>query len=129
MAAIGDYLYAGTWFYGMWRAKLSDLYAGLLSTPDLKEPSKSSLCQNNPNPFYSSTEIRYKVASSGPVLIEVFDLSGKTVTTLVDEIKPPGEYSVRFQPDRDSNLPGNGIYYYRLTDKSSTQTGKMIFLR
>jgi photosystem II stability/assembly factor-like uncharacterized protein len=127
MAVIGDYLYAGTWFYGLWRAKLSDLYAGLLSVPQNIEVTNSTLCQNQPNPFSSSTEIRYEVISGGPVLLKVYNLFGKEVATLVNEIQPPGEYSVSFQPEGGSGASGSQVYFYSLTDKSSTKTGKMIF--
>jgi hypothetical protein len=129
MAAIGDYLYVGTWFYGLWRAKLSVLYAGLLDVPEIRGVVNSTLCQNHPNPFSSSTEIRFKVTSGGPVKLTVYDLFGKEVATLVDELKPPGEYSVTFQPDRGLNFKGSEIYFYRFSERSSTQSGKMMFLR
>jgi hypothetical protein len=129
MAAIGDYLYVGTWFYGMWRAKLSDLYAGLLNVPKYYQEANSTLCQNQPNPFSSSTVISYEVISEGPVILKVYDLFGKEIATFVDEIQPPGRYSVTFRPDQGSDQTGNGIYYYRLTNKTSTQTKKMIHIR
>jgi hypothetical protein len=129
MAAIGDYLYVGTWFYGMWRAKLSDLYAGLLSVPEKKREKRSLLGQNRPNPFTYSTEISYEVLSGGPVLLTVYDVSGKEVAKLVDQIQPPGKYSVTFHPDPASDHSGNGVYFYRLIDQSSTSSKKMMLAR
>ena len=129
MAAIGDYLYVGTWFYGMWRAKKADLYAGLLNVPDRKKEKRSLLDQNQPNPFSSSTEISYEVISGGPVLLTVYDVAGKEVARLVDQIQPPGKYSVTYHPDPDSDHSGTGVYFYRLIDQSSTSSKKMILAR
>ena len=123
MAVIGDYLYVGTWFYGLWRAKLSDLYAGLLSVPENSGVENSMLCQNRPNPFSESTEITYKINSSGPVSLKVYDVYGKALATLVDCRQTPGEYTVTFKAQ--PGMPG-GIYYCRIETGGYAQTGKMI---
>lgn len=125
MAVIGDYLYVGTWFYGLWRAKLSDLYAGMFGVPDIIGGENSMLCQNQPNPFKASTEIRYKLTSAGPVSLKVFDVFGRTLSTLLECWQTPGEYTVTFRPSPGCLFPA-GIYYYRLESGGLTQTRKML---
>ena len=128
LALHGNTLYAGLWFEGLYKASIADLLAGIYAVPELTKKI-SALYQNKPNPFSSSTEIRYKVISGGAVSLNVYDLFGKEVMTLVNEMQPPGKYSVTFHPDPGADNPGSAVYFYRLTDKSSTQTRKMILIR
>ena len=83
------------------------------------------LCQNYPNPFNPITTISYQIAKSGFVSVKVYDVLGKEVSTLVNEIKNPGEYSVNFNAN---NLP-SGIYFYLLTMGNAVDTKKMILLK
>jgi len=59
------------------------------------------------------------------VALKVFDVLGREVATLVDEVKPAGTYTVNF----DARHLSSGVYYYRLTAGSFTQTRKMILAR
>lgn len=68
------------------------------------------LHQNFPNPFNSSTEIKFQLMSDGNVKLAVYDLLGNEIQVLVDEFKQAGWYNIQFDA---SNLP-SGIYYYRL---------------
>lgn len=95
-------------------------------------PSDYELMQNYPNPFNPSTIINYTIpvetpymASQKLVTLKVFDLLGREVTTLVNEAKPAGTYSVKFDA---SNLP-SGIYFYRLTAGSKSDVKKMILMK
>jgi hypothetical protein len=83
------------------------------------------LMQNYPNPFNPTTSLQYAVSSQQFVTLKLFDLLGREVATLVNEDKPPGTYEVEF------NASGlvSGIYMYRLTAGSFTETKKMILLR
>jgi len=81
--------------------------------------------QNYPNPFNPVTNIKYRIAEYGYVIMKVYDVLGKEVATLVNEEKPVGKYEVVFSGD---GLP-SGIYYYRLTVGSFTETRKMILLK
>lgn len=78
--------------------------------------------QNYPNPFSGITTIIYRLEENDFVIIRVFDIFGKEVTTLVNEEKPKGSYSVSFDP------PGSaaGIYYYSMSLKNSIMTRKMV---
>jgi photosystem II stability/assembly factor-like uncharacterized protein len=126
MEVIGDYLYTGTWFYGLWRAKLSDLYAGMSGVPDHSEAGNSVQCQIQPNPFKESTEIRYKLTSAGPVSLTVYDIFGNIISALVNCNQVAGEYKINFFPPPGGSVSG-GIYYYQLETGGITITGKMLY--
>jgi len=95
--------------------------------------STFSLSQNYPNPFNPSTKIKFTVPSviasgvkqSELVTLNVYDILGREVSTLVNEEKPAGEYEVEFN-GRD--LP-SGIYFYKLKAGKYIQTKKMILLK
>jgi hypothetical protein len=88
-------------------------------------PNNYSLSQNYPNPFNPSTKINYRIAKAGKVVLKIYDLLGKEVSTLVDENKPSGSYSVAFNA---SNLP-SGIYIYVLRSDGFASNNKMILLK
>lgn len=88
-------------------------------------PSKFSLAQNYPNPFNPSTNISYVVARTGLVTIKVYDLLGREVATLVNELKEPGNYDVEFKSDKLSS----GIYLYKMTAGIYSETKKMMVLQ
>jgi len=88
-------------------------------------PNKFELSQNYPNPFNPSTRIKYQVAINSQVSLKVFDVLGNEVATLVNEEKPAGNYEVEFNASQLSS----GVYFYKLTAGSFTDTKKMILLR
>ncbi|MEO8168897.1 MAG: choice-of-anchor V domain-containing protein, partial [bacterium] len=91
------------------------------------------LAQNYPNPFNPSTTIRYDVPVEGNVKLNVFDISGREVRTLVDERQNPGAYQVRFDSKSVGDL-ASGIYFYRLSvlsgpTESFAEVKKMILMK
>jgi len=88
-------------------------------------PTSFNLEQNYPNPFNPSTTINYFVEARSSVSLQVFDLLGKGVATLIDETQGPGNYKVSFDA---SDLAG-GIYFYQLKSANNVQTRKMILLK
>ena len=95
------------------------------------------LSQNYPNPFNPTTTIKYSIPSVGAehvqplhVLLKVYDLLGREVATLVNEEKPPGNYEVTFSVEtrRGESLP-TGVYFYRLTAGSYSETKKMVLIK
>jgi predicted outer membrane repeat protein len=84
-----------------------------------------SLIENYPNPFNGSTTIGYSIAVTGFVHLTVFDMSGRVVTTLVDEVQDAGEYRILF---RKSGLP-DGTYYYVLESNGERLTGSMMIVQ
>lgn len=87
-----------------------------------------SLDQNFPNPFNPSTTIHFSVEKTVNVTLRVFDVLGKEIHTLVDEVKMPGEYNVRFDAPVTGTLP-SGIYFYRITAGDFVETRKMVLLK
>lgn len=88
-------------------------------------PVKYDLSQNFPNPFNPSTKINYDLPFDGEVSIKIFDMSGKELKTLVDELKTAGYHSVEFNA---SGL-ASGVYFYSISAGSFTATKKMILLK
>ena len=87
--------------------------------------NKFSLSQNYPNPFNPSTKIKFNIPRASLVTLEVYDVLGKEVATLVNEIKPIGSYEVSF----DASHLSSGIYFYKLQAGNFIETKKMILLK
>ena len=84
------------------------------------------LYQNYPNPFNTSTKIRYSIDEVEFVTLKIYDALGRLVTTLVEEIKPPGEYQVDFYTE---NELASGVYFYQLKAGEFIRTKKLLFLK
>jgi len=87
--------------------------------------STFKLNQNYPNPFNPSTNISYSIAKMSPVTLTVYNLMGEQIATLVDEVKPAGEYNVSFDA---SNLT-SGVYLYTLNTDGKVFTNKMMLMK
>jgi photosystem II stability/assembly factor-like uncharacterized protein len=81
--------------------------------------------QNYPNPFNPATVIRFHVSEFSNVTLQVFDLTGQEVATLLNEKKTPGAYSVSWD---GSGFP-SGVYFYRLHAGASSSCRKMLLLK
>jgi hypothetical protein len=88
-------------------------------------PEAYVLHQNYPNPFNPQTAIRFAVTERTPVKLEIFNVRGELVETLVDELTGAGEHTVWW----DASGVASGIYYYRLAVDGQVITKKMTFLR
>ncbi len=88
-------------------------------------PKSYTLEQNYPNPFNPTTRISYSIVESGFVTLKVFDILGREVATLVNEVKPAGRFEVEFNA---SELP-TGTYIYRLTAGNYQTINKMLLLK
>jgi len=82
-------------------------------------PSAYRLDQNYPNPFNPKTAISYQLTANSFVNLEVFDVLGRKVSTLVNEVHPAGSHTVHWD---GSTLP-SGVYYYRLQARESSIIG------
>ena len=83
------------------------------------------LNQNYPNPFNPSTTISFSIPVQGNVSLKIYDLLGKEVVTLVDELKSAGNYQITF----DAAQLASGMYFYKLEASNFSQTKKMILLK
>jgi hypothetical protein len=88
-------------------------------------PSKVELIQNYPNPFNPSTTIEYRVAQQSEVTLKVYDMLGREVSVLVNEVKSPGYYKVTF----DASHLASGIYFYSLRSGNSMTQKKMMLIK
>jgi hypothetical protein len=92
---------------------------------DELNPSEFKLNQNYPNPFNPSTKIEYKLKDNNFVSLNIYDVLGNEVASLVNETKTAGSYEVTFDA---SNLP-SGIYLARLSSGNLLQTIKMSLIK
>ncbi len=93
---------------------------------DLGIPEVVELYQNYPNPFNPSSVIRFGVPTQSKVKLEVFDILGRRVATLLNnEIKPAGRYNVTFS----ANNLASGMYLYRLSVGNKVIVKKMTFIK
>jgi hypothetical protein len=88
-------------------------------------PKSYSLEQNYPNPFNPSTTIKYALPQSGKVTLEIFNVLGEKVLTLLDAEQGAGYHQVIF---KSSGL-SSGVYIYRLSACTYTASKKMIILQ
>lgn len=88
-------------------------------------PDKFSLEQNYPNPFNPITQINYSVAKTGFVKITVFDILGREISKLVNEVKSPGQYSLEFNGTGFSS----GMYFYKMETDNFMDIKKMSLIK
>ena len=92
-------------------------------------PSEVALGPNYPNPFNPSTIIPYQLSASSPVRLEVFNVLGQRVATLVDDAQEAGTYRAGWDgTDALGRAAASGVYFYRLTVAGVHRTGKMVLL-
>lgn len=120
----------GTLGTGKVDAVIDNLNLSKLTVTGVKNESASivksfDLQQNYPNPFNPSTSISYKVSKEGFVSLKVYDIIGREVATLVNEVKQAGSYSTEW------NAAGmcSGLYFYKMQTGSFFATRKMLLIK
>ncbi len=91
----------------------------------LGKPQSFQLFQNYPNPFNPTTVISYQLPVPSAVLLKVYDLMGREVATLVNQWQAAGRYDVPFNA---ANL-SSGVYFYRLSAGTFSETKKMMLVK
>jgi len=114
--------YPGTWFIAQDSIKGTITYQ--IGVADAA-PAAAALEQNAPNPFNPTTTISYTLADAGEVTIDVFNVAGQKVDTLVNEFKEAGRHSVVWN---GSDLSA-GVYFYTIKSGDFTKTMKMTLLK
>ncbi|MCB5271024.1 MAG: T9SS type A sorting domain-containing protein [Candidatus Cloacimonetes bacterium] len=85
---------------------------------------------NYPNPFNPQTTISYSLKEASVLRIDIYNLKGQLVKTLVNEAKGPGKHSIVWQGDDDNDRSvASGLYYYRMTAGKYSSTKKMILMK
>jgi photosystem II stability/assembly factor-like uncharacterized protein len=119
------YVVAGTYGSSLWARDISgDDPIGIVSVSG-NIPQAFKLNQNYPNPFNPKTNIIFDVAKSTNVKITVYDISGKEVTILVNELMQPGSYKT----DWDASKFASGIYFYKIETEGFVDTKKMMLVK
>jgi hypothetical protein len=88
-------------------------------------PLQYELRQNYPNPFNPSTAISYQLSAFSLVTLKIFDILGREVATLANEVHQPGTYTVRW----DASQYPSGVYFYRLEAGDFRATRKLMVLK
>lgn len=89
-------------------------------------PRTFALLPNYPNPFNSSTTIRFSIGTASPVEVRIFDLTGREIEVLLSKYLSPGTYSIAWNANRYSS----GVYFVRVTaGKEIAATQKIIYMR
>ena len=101
----------------------------LNNTVDVGIPKKSELSQNYPNPFNPVTKIDYNITYNSKVTLKIFDITGREISTLVNDTKEAGYYTVQF----NASDFASGTYFYRLTTEGGKEnfviTKRMIYIK
>ncbi|MDZ7806093.1 MAG: T9SS type A sorting domain-containing protein [Gracilimonas sp.] len=93
-------------------------------------PEKFELSQNYPNPFNPTTNIRYQLPNKSEVKIEIYNILGNKIATLVNEVKEPGVHTVNW----DASFLASGLYLYQILIKNESgqkflQQKKMMLIK
>ncbi len=88
-------------------------------------PAKFDLSQNYPNPFNPSAKINYDLPYDGKVTLKILDISGREVSSLVNEFQTAGYYTLTF----NSNNFSSGIYFYSIRSNGLVITKKMMLVK
>ena len=99
-------------------------YVGITQTGS-EIPQNYSVSQNYPNPFNPTTKINFALPKQGLVTIKVYDLLGKEVETLVNEVKSAGKYTVDFNGSKLSS----GVYFYRIQANDFVDVKRMMLVK
>ena len=88
-------------------------------------PTKFTLQQNYPNPFNPVTNIKYELDRPGEVLLELFDIRGSKIKTLVNEHRVSGSHQYTF----DGSQMSSGVYFYSMTANGISKTRKLVLMK
>ncbi len=88
-------------------------------------PNKYELSQNYPNPFNPTTKINFAIPKQGLVTMKIYDVLGREVRTLVNEVKQAGNYTVDFNASEFAS----GVYFYKLTSGDFSDIKRMILVK
>ncbi|MDP2400466.1 MAG: choice-of-anchor J domain-containing protein, partial [Actinomycetota bacterium] len=107
------------------------LVTGSTPNDDNTVPVVATALHNNfPNPFNPETTINYSVKDASPVTIEIYNVKGQLVKTLINEIKDSGNHSVVWRgTDNNNRAVSSGVYYYKMSAGKYSSTKKMILMK
>jgi hypothetical protein len=107
------------------RIRVSDPTVAVEERNSESRPTDFSLSQNYPNPFNPSTVISFQLPVNSHVTLNVFDVNGREVATLVDGNLAAGNHAVPFAPRETTT----GLYFYKITAGKFSQTRKAVLMK
>lgn len=111
-------------------AELFDFPTNVNDEENMPLPTFTKLFQNYPNPFNGDTNIKFQVSQISSVKLEIYNILGQKIKTLVNQSKAPGYYSVIWNGKNESGHDTNsGIYFMRFNDGNYDEYRKLIFLK
>jgi ligand-binding sensor domain-containing protein len=120
------YLYAGT---SPATVGVPGVFRSSQSTPVKEQtcalPTQPVLLQNYPNPFNPVTNFQFSIVNSQLTVLKVYDVLGREVATLENEVKQPGMYAVQW----DASNVVSGVYFYRIHAGDFVATRKLLLLK
>jgi N-acetylneuraminic acid mutarotase len=102
----------------------TDVLTGIINT-STEIPKEFSISQNYPNPFNPTTKINFALPKSGFVSLKIYDLLGREVATLVNEVKSAGQYTANFNASQFTS----GVYFYKIESNGFSQVKKMMLIK
>lgn len=88
-------------------------------------PLKFNLFQNNPNPFNSETNINYSISIPSKITLDILNLKGEVIKTLINSYHEPGDYNIKYK----SEDLASGIYLYRLKNQNDYKSHRMLLIK
>jgi hypothetical protein len=111
-------LTSGVYFYRLQTGNYTDV-------KKMELPKAFALRQNYPNPFNPTTTIRFALPKTSNVQLEIYNILGQRVVTLVNEVREAGYYNELF----NANNIASGVYFYRLQAEGYTNVKKLVVLK
>jgi uncharacterized Zn ribbon protein len=100
------------------------------SNPTASLPTEYDLFQNYPNPFNPVTDIQYQIPEAGHVELNIYNVLGQEIYTLVDDQRAAGKYTVRwFGTDSQGREVSAGLYFYQIKAGDFVSVHKMVLLK
>ncbi len=97
----------------------------IVAGEEARTPAQVTLDQNYPNPFNPRTTISFSLPAETHVTLDVFDVSGRLVASLVDEMRGAGRHAIDF----NASSLASGVYFYRLNAGGVVEQKKMVLLK
>ncbi|MCD4829812.1 MAG: T9SS type A sorting domain-containing protein, partial [Candidatus Cloacimonetes bacterium] len=128
----------GTWIYHVYALYTTGLSIAMSTDPititdnngNEVPPCVTALNGNYPNPFNPVTTVAFSLAEAGDVTIDIYNVRGQKVTTLVDGPMEAGQHNITWQGTDSNGQPvGSGIFFYKMKSGRFTATKKMILLK
>ncbi|MBU2584882.1 MAG: T9SS type A sorting domain-containing protein, partial [Bacteroidetes bacterium] len=110
--------------------KFYDIVTDVQDHQEIQIPANYGLYQNYPNPFNNQTNIKFQVSNESNVKLEIFNVIGQKIITLVDENKLPGYYSLKWNGKNEGGETVNsGIYFIHFSAANFSEIKKMALFK